>query len=163
MRHVLFVCTANSARSVLGEALLRHLGQGNFTTYSAGSTPRGSVNPDALKCLEGRGLPTDGFRSKSWEEFSGPEAPKMDLIVTVCDSAAGEACPIWPGHPLVVHWGIPDPASVEGSDHVRGVAFDLAYERLERRINALLALGDGVFEAEDGKSRLAAIGAAAEA
>lgn len=163
MRHVLFVCTANSARSVLGEALLRHLGKGNFTTYSAGSTPRGTVNPDALTCLERHGLPTDGFRSKSWEEFSGPEAPGMDLIVTVCDSAAGESCPIWPGHPLVVHWGIPDPASVEGNDDVRGEAFDLAYERLERRINAMLQLGDEVFTSADGKTRLAAIGAAADA
>lgn len=162
MRHVLFVCTANSARSVLGEALLRHLGQGGFETYSAGSTPRGSVNPDALECLRRKGLPAEGFRSKSWEEFSGPDAPEMDLIVTVCDSAAGEACPIWPGHPLVVHWGIPDPASVEGDDGARAAAFDLAYRRLERRINDMLALGDGVFTAIDGKSRLSAIGLASD-
>ncbi|MES0881265.1 arsenate reductase ArsC [Roseibium sp. SCP14] len=162
MRNVLFVCTANSARSVLGEALLRYLGEGRFTTFSAGSTPRGTVNPDALSCLERRGLPTDGFRSKSWEEFSGPDTPEMDLIVTVCDSAAGEACPIWPGHPLVVHWGIPDPASVEGDDAARGSAFDLAYDRLECRINAMLALGDEVFTADDGKTRLAAIGTASD-
>ncbi len=162
MRNVLFVCTANSARSVLGEALLRHLGAGRFETFSAGSTPRGTVNPDALSCLKRKGLPTDGFRSKSWEEFSGLDAPKMDLIVTVCDSAAGEACPVWPGHPLVVHWGIPDPASVEGDEATRAEAFDLAYARLQRRINAMLDLGDGVFEAADGKSRLAAIGAAAD-
>ncbi|CTQ54997.1 Arsenate reductase [Roseibium album] len=162
MRHVLFVCTANSARSVLGEALLRHLGQGNFTTYSAGSTPRGAVNPDALDCLERHGLSTEGFRSKSWEEFSGFEAPDMDLIVTVCDSAAGEACPIWPGHPLVIHWGIPDPASVEGDEATRADAFDLAFERLKHRINQMLALGDEVFTADDGKTRLAAIGAAAD-
>jgi arsenate reductase len=163
MRNVLFVCTANSARSVLGEALLRHLGEGRFQTFSAGSTPRGTVNPDALACLERHGLPTGGFRSKSWEEFSGPDAPKMDLIVTVCDSAAGEACPVWPGHPLVVHWGIPDPAGVEGDDATRAAAFDRAYERLERRIKAMLALGDTVFTAEDRKARLAAIGAAADA
>ena len=162
MRHVLILCTANSARSVLGEALLRHLGEGKFATYSAGSTPRGTVNPDALSCLERHGLPAGGFRSKSWEEFAGVDAPKMDLIVTVCDSAAGEACPVWPGHPLTVHWGIPDPASVEGDDATRGAAFDLAYRQLERRINAMLALGDDVFEAEDGKTRLAAIGAIAD-
>lgn len=162
MRNVLFVCTANSARSVLGEALLRHLGQGKFSTYSAGSTPRGMVNPDALTCLERHGLPTDGFRSKSWEEFSGLDAPKMDLIVTVCDSAAGEACPVWPGHPFVVHWGIPDPACVEGDDATRGEAFDKAYDRLERRISKMLALGDEVFTAENGKTQLAAIGAAAD-
>ena len=163
MRNVLFVCTANSARSVLGEALLRHLGGGKFQTFSAGSTPRGMVNPDALTCLERNGLPADGFRSKSWDEFEGPEAPKMDLIVTVCDSAAGEACPVWPGHPLVVHWGIPDPASVEGDDAARGAAFDEAYQRLSRRINDMLALGDDVFTAPDGKTKLAAIGAAADA
>lgn len=158
MRNVLFLCTANSARSVLGEAILRHLGAGKFATFSAGSTPRGQINPDALACLSRKGLPVDGFRSKSWEEFAGPQAPQMDLIVTVCDSAAGEACPVWPGHPLVVHWGIADPASVEGDDAVRGAAFDLAYQRLERRIGEMLALGEDVFEAGDGASRLAAIG-----
>jgi len=162
MRNVLFVCTANSARSVLGEALLRHLGEGRFQTFSAGSTPRGMVNPDALACLQRHGLPTEGFRSKSWEEFSGLEAPNMDLIVTVCDSAAGEACPVWPGHPLVVHWGIPDPAGVEGDDAARGAAFDLAYQRLARRIKAMLDLGDDVFTAVDGKDRLMAIGVTAE-
>ncbi|MCV0424553.1 MAG: arsenate reductase ArsC [Roseibium sp.] len=162
MRNVLFVCTANSARSVLGEALLRHLGRGKFTTFSAGSTPRGTVNPDALACLARHGLPAEGYRSKSWEEFSGPGTPEMDLIVTVCDNAAGEACPVWPGHPLVVHWGIPDPASVDGDEATRAKAFDLAYERLEFRINAMLSLGDGVFSAKDGNSRLAAIGAAVD-
>ncbi len=158
MKNVLFVCTANSARSVLGEAILRARGSGKYTTYSAGSTPRGMVNPDALTCLERQGLPTEGFRSKSWEEFSGPDAPSMDLIVTVCDSAAGEACPVWPGHPLVVHWGIADPASVEGDDAARGAAFDLAYERMGRRIDAFLALGDNVFAAPDAKQQLAGIG-----
>ncbi len=162
MRNVLFVCTANSARSVLGEALLRHLGQGKFQSFSAGSTPRGTVNPDALTCLARHGLPTDGFRSKSWEEFSGLDAPGMDLIVTVCDSAAGEACPVWPGHPLVVHWGIPDPASVEGDEPLRAAAFDLAYDRMTRRIEAMLALGDTVFTDPDGKARLAAIGKTAD-
>ena len=158
MRNVLFVCTANSARSVLGEAILRNLGEGAYATFSAGSTPRGRVNPDALACLARHGLPTDGFRSKSWDEFAGPGAPKMDLIVTVCDNAAGEACPIWPGHPLVVHWGIADPASVEGDDNERAAAFDLAYDRMKRRIEAFLALGDQVFGASDAKARLAEIG-----
>ncbi|MCX2725441.1 arsenate reductase ArsC [Roseibium salinum] len=158
MRNVLFVCTANSARSILGEALLRNMGEGRFQTFSAGSTPRGTVNPDALACLKRLGLPADGFRSKSWEEFAGPGAPGMNLIVTVCDSAAGEACPVWPGHPLVVHWGIPDPAAVEGDDHQRAEAFDLAFERMKRRIEALVALGDGVFEASDARARLADIG-----
>lgn len=158
MRNVLFVCTANSARSVLGEALLRHLGNGRFQTFSAGSTPRGTVNPDALECLARHGLPTDGFRSKSWEEFSGFDTPTMDLIVTVCDSAAGETCPVWPGHPLVVHWGIPDPASVEGEDASRAKAFDMAYQRMERRIGAMLKLGDEVFSDASGKARLGAIG-----
>ncbi len=158
MRNVLFVCTANSARSVLAEALLRHLGQGKFRTFSAGSTPRGTVNPDALACLQRHGLPAEGFRSKSWEEFAGPDAPKMDLIVTVCDNAAGEACPIWPGHPLVVHWGIADPASVEGDEAQRAAAFDIAFNRMTRRIEAFQALGDGVFEAGDAKARLRNIG-----
>lgn len=162
MRNALFVCTANSARSVLGEAILRHMGEGKFNTYSAGSTPRGMVNPDALSCLERKNLPTDGFRSKSWEQFAGADAPKMDLIITVCDSAAGEACPVWPGHPFVVHWGIADPASVEGDVATRAEAFDLAYERLERRIAAMLALGDDVFSEADGKHQLSAIGASAD-
>lgn len=158
MRNVLFVCTANSARSVLGEALLRHKGEGRFQTFSAGSTPRGTVNPDALTCLQRHGLPTEGFRSKSWDEFSEPGGPEMDLIITVCDSAAGEACPVWLGHPMVAHWGIPDPASAEGDDDTRGAAFDLAYERLSRRIDALLELGDGVFSASDGRAQINAIG-----
>lgn len=158
MRNVLFICTANSARSVLGEALLRHLGGDAYRSFSAGSTPRGMVNPDALACLERHGLPTDGFRSKSWDEFAGLDASNMDLIVTVCDSAAGEACPVWPGHPQVVHWGIADPAAVDGDDAARAAAFDLAYGRMRRRIEALLALGDQVFDASDAKTQLSAIG-----
>ncbi|EFO31594.1 low molecular weight phosphotyrosine protein phosphatase [Roseibium sp. TrichSKD4] len=158
MRNVLFVCTANSARSVLGEALLRHKGEGRFQTYSAGSTPRGTVNPDALTCLQRHGLPTEGFRSKSWDEFSEAGGPEMDLIITVCDSAAGEVCPVWLGHPMVVHWGIPDPASAEGDNEKRGAAFDFAYEHLSRRIDALLELGDGIFSASDGRAQVNAIG-----
>ncbi|GAB4541608.1 MAG: hypothetical protein Tsb0019_41230 [Roseibium sp.] len=134
LSQILFICTANSARSVLGEALLRHLGEGRFRTFSAGSTPRGTVNPHALDCLERHGLPTEGFRSKSWDEFAGADAPAMDVIVTVCDSAAGEACPVWPGHPSVLHWSIPDPAAVEGSVADISQAFDAAYDLLKSRI-----------------------------
>jgi len=158
MRNVLFVCTANSARSVLGEALLRHMGEGQFQTFSAGSTPRGTVNPDALNCLERHDLPVEGFRSKSWDEFAGATAPQMDMIVTVCDSAAGEACPVWPGHPMVVHWGIEDPAAVAGDDAERGAAFDLAYDRLASRISAFLAMGDAIFSDPDAKAKLTVIG-----
>ncbi|MTI44915.1 arsenate reductase [Roseibium hamelinense] len=158
MRNVLFVCTANSARSILGEALLKHVAGERFQSFSAGSTPRGMVNPDALACLGRHGLETVGYRSKSWEEFAGHDAAQMDLIVTVCDSAAGEACPIWPGHPLVVHWGIPDPAAVEGDDNERAAAFDLAYERMARRISAFVELGDEVFDDPEGKQVLADIG-----
>jgi len=158
MRQVLFVCTANSARSILAEAILRKRGEGRFQVHSAGSTPRGTVNPDALLCLARHGLPTNGYRSKSWDEFSGPAAPALDLIVTVCDSAAGEACPVWLGHPLSVHWGIPDPAAVDGSEAVRAAAFDLAFLRLGQRIGAFLDLGDEVFEAKNGRDQLNAIG-----
>lgn len=133
-RSVLFVCTANSARSILGEAILRHAGQGRFETFSAGSTPTGTVNPYALDCLERKGLPTGGFRSKSWEEFAGAGAAEMDQIITVCDSAAGEACPVWPGHPAVLHWSIPDPANARGAESDIRAAFDEAYSLLESRI-----------------------------
>ncbi|WP_417667537.1 arsenate reductase ArsC [Roseibium sp.] len=158
MRNVLFVCTANSARSVLGEALLRHLGGDRFRSFSAGSTPHGMVNPDALTCLERHDISPEGFRSKSWDEFAGHDAPSMDLIVTVCDNAAGESCPVWPGHPLVVHWGIPDPAGIEGDDNIRNAAFDLAYCRMKRRIEAFLALGDEVFDSSEAKAQLSRIG-----
>ncbi|MBD8876920.1 arsenate reductase ArsC [Roseibium polysiphoniae] len=158
MRNVLFVCTANSARSVLGEGLLRHLAGDRYQSFSAGSTPRGTVNPDALECLARHGISAEGFRSKSWDEFSGPDTPAMDLIVTVCDNAAGEACPIWPGHPLVAHWGIADPASEKDDDAERAADFDLAYERMKRRIEAFLALPDTVFDAPDAKAQLSAIG-----
>ncbi|MTH95292.1 arsenate reductase ArsC [Roseibium sp. RKSG952] len=157
MRNVLFICTANSARSILGEALLKHLAGDRFSSHSAGSTPRGTVNPDALTCLSRHGVEVGGYRSKSWEEFAGPGAPRMDLIVTVCDSAAGEACPVWPGHPLVVHWGIPDPAGVAGDDAARAAAFDLAYDRMKKRISAFLDLEDTVFDAPDARERLANI------
>ncbi|MBA5777222.1 arsenate reductase ArsC [Stappia sp. F7233] len=136
---VLFLCTANSARSILAEAILNRLGEGRFIAFSAGSRPRGEVNPDALACLRRKGHDVAGLSSKGWEVFAGADAPKMDLIVTVCDTAAGEACPIWPGHPLQVHWGIPDPAGADGAEGGEA-AFDLAYGRLDRRIRAFLEI-----------------------
>lgn len=135
---VLFLCTGNSARSILAEALLNREGAGRFQAFSAGSFPKGEVHPMALKVLAERGLPTAGLRSKSWDEFVGPEAPPLDLIFTVCDNAAGEVCPIWPGRPVTAHWGIEDPAAVEGEG--QDEAFSVALQRLKRRIDALLAL-----------------------
>ena len=138
--NVLFLCTGNTARSILAEAILRKDGAGRFNAFSAGSQPKGIVNPFALKVLEGLGYPTDGFRSKSWQEFSGVDAPVMDFIFTVCDSAAGEACPVWPGHPASAHWGIEDPAAVEGTDIDKERAFVQAARFLKNRISAFLAL-----------------------
>jgi arsenate reductase len=137
---VLFLCTGNSARSLLAEAILNHAGQGRFRAYSAGSQPTGRVNPFAIDLLNRMGLPTMGLRSKSWEEFAAPGAPEIDFIFTVCDNAAGEVCPIWPGRPMTAHWGIPDPAAVEGSDLDRTNAFRDAYRVLERRIGLLTHL-----------------------
>lgn len=140
MKNVLVLCTANSARSILGEALLAKHGAGRIAAYSAGSTPRGTVNPDALRLLAGLGHDTAGLRSKSWDEFAGADAPQMDIVITVCDNAAGESCPLWPGAPLKAHWGIPDPAGVGQSDGERLAAFQRAYDLLDARIGALCAL-----------------------
>jgi len=138
--NVLFVCTGNSARSILSEAILNDLGKGKFRAFSAGSHPAGHVNPYALDLLNRMGLPIDGLRSKSWEEFAAPGAPEIDFIFTVCDNAAGEVCPVWPGRPMTAHWGIPDPAAVEGSDLDKTNAFRDAYRVLERRIDLLTHL-----------------------
>ena len=138
--NVLFLCTGNTARSILAEGILRKVGARSFRAFSAGSQPKGTVNPFALRVLGEHGCPTDGFRSKSWEEFSRPDAPRMDFIVTVCDSAAGEACPLWPGQPLTAHWGIEDPAAVVGSDIEKERAFEQAFRFLSRRIEAFAAL-----------------------
>jgi arsenate reductase len=138
--HVLFLCTGNSARSILGEAILNHLGRGRFRGYSAGSHPKGQVNPGTLAELRRLGLPTDGYRSKSWEEFSANGAPVMDFVFTVCDNAAKEACPVWPGHPVTAHWGVEDPAAVTGTDEQRRQAFRSAALVLWRRIELLLSL-----------------------
>ena len=140
--NVLFLCTHNSARSILAEALLNHLGGPRFTAYSAGSSPRANQqpNPLGLQVLQGAGIATDGLRSKSWDEFAAPGAPHMDLIVTVCDNAAGEVCPVWPGHPASVHWGYPDPSNAEGGDNGRRRAFELTRQAIGYRMLQLLAL-----------------------
>ncbi len=138
--NVLFLCTGNSARSILAEALLNRLGEGRFVAYSAGSFPKGAVHPGALALLDALDFPTDGLRSKSWDEFAGPDAPTMDFVVTVCDQAAGEVCPIWPGHPVTAHWGLPDPAAVEGAEIERSRAFKTAFHALKHRIAAFVSL-----------------------
>jgi protein-tyrosine-phosphatase len=138
--NVLFLCTGNSARSVLSEAILNHAGKGRFRAWSAGSQPTGRVNPFAIELLQRMGLPTMSLRSKSWEEFAAPGAPEIDFIFTVCDNAAGETCPIWPGRPITAHWGIADPAAVTGSDMDKINAFRDAYRVLERRIGLLTEL-----------------------
>ncbi len=135
--NLLFLCTGNSARSILAEALLNREGGGRFRAFSAGSFPKGAVHPMALEVLRDGGFPTAGLRSKSWDEFAGADAPPLDLIVTVCDNAAGEVCPIWPGHPARAHWGIADPAAVEGDG--QRAAFEEAYRLLETRIADLLS------------------------
>jgi len=138
--NVLFLCTGNSARSILAEAYLNAAGKGRFTAYSAGSHPGGKVNPFALELLEKNGLPTTGLRSKNWDEFARPGAPKLDFVFTVCDNAAGETCPLWPGHPVTAHWGIADPAALTGADEAKRKAFLRAFTELSARINLLLAL-----------------------
>jgi len=138
--NVLFLCTGNSARSILGEALLNSMGRGRFRAWSAGSHPGGRVNPFALEILEKNGFATEGLRSKSWDEFAAPGAPEFDFIFTVCDSAAAETCPVWPGHPMSAHWGIPDPAAVDGDDETKRRAFRDAFSRLQRRISLLVNL-----------------------
>jgi arsenate reductase (thioredoxin) len=138
--NVLFLCTGNSARSIFGEAILNRKGRPIFTAYSAGSYPKGVVHPMALKQLESSDLPTAGLRSKSWDEFAKPGAPKMDFVFTVCDNAAREACPIWPGQPITAHWGVPDPAAVEGTPEEIERAFRDAFMILDRRISLFLCL-----------------------
>jgi len=159
--NVLFLCTGNTARSILAEGILRKDGADRFNAYSAGSQPKGTVNPFALKTLESYGYPTDGYRSKNWEEFAQPGAPQMDFVFTVCDSAAGEACPVWPGHPMTAHWGIEDPAAVEGTDIEKQTAFNTAFRYMRNRIGIFvnlpitsldkLALGDRLKEIGKGE------------
>jgi len=138
--NVLFLCTGNSARSILAEGILNRKGRGVFTAYSAGSHPSGKVRPEALKQLELAGISTEGLRSKSWDEFSGADAPKMNFVFTVCDNAANEVCPYWPGQPMTAHWGIPDPAAVQGTEEEIERAFRDALSILDRRISLFLSL-----------------------
>ncbi len=154
MYNVLFICTGNSARSIIAEGLMNQLGRGRFTAFSAGSHPKGEVHPLALRVLERNGIEVAGFRSKSWEEFARADAPAFHFAFTVCDKAAGEVCPVWPGQPITAHWGMPDPAAVEGSDAVRETAFleTMIYMRL--RLQLLLALP---LESMDGPAIKAAL------
>lgn len=138
--NVLFLCTGNSARSILAEAILGRAGQGRFRAFSAGSQPKGDVNPHALTLLRNAGYDISALRSKSWSEFAAPGAPQLDFVFTVCDNAAGESCPLWPGQPVTAHWGIPDPAAATGSEAEIGAAFADAYRMLKRRIELFLAL-----------------------
>jgi len=138
--NVLFLCTGNSARSILAEALINHRGRGGFRGYSAGSHPKGQVHPIALELLEHMQLPTDGLRSKSWDEFAASDAPVMDFVFTVCDKAAGELCPAWPGQPITAHWGVEDPAAAAGSDTERWLAFRAAFKALDNRIKIFMSL-----------------------
>ena len=138
--HVLFTCSHNSARSIMAEGLLNSMGGGRFIAHSGGSRPSGTVNPFALKTLATWHVPTDGYRSKSWDEFDQPGAPTLDFAFTVCDNAAGEVCPVWPGQPMTAHWGVPDPAAVEGSDEQKAKAFMDVAITLKRRIELMLAL-----------------------
>jgi arsenate reductase (thioredoxin) len=139
-RHVLFLCTGNSARSILAEGLMNHLGAPRFQAHSAGSHPTGTVNPFALATLQALRIPTDGYRSKHWDEFAQAGAPKLAFVFTVCDNAAGELCPVWPGRPATAHWGVPDPAAVQGSDDDKARAFMATAMTLKRRIELMLAL-----------------------
>ncbi|HEY2498807.1 MAG TPA: arsenate reductase ArsC [Candidatus Angelobacter sp.] len=138
--NVLFLCTGNSARSIMAEAIMNQKGRPNFIAYSAGSHPKGLIHPAALRQLGNARLSPDGYRSKSWEEFSRPGAPRLDFVFTVCDNAAAEVCPIWPGQPMTAHWGIPDPAAVQGSDQEIQRAFQSAFFMLDRRISLFLCL-----------------------
>ena len=138
--NVLFLCTGNSARSILAEAILNQKGKPNFTAYSAGSHPTGTVRPEALRQLEAVHLPTVGLRSKSWNEFAQPDAPWLDFVFTVCDNAANEVCPVWPGQPMTAHWGVPDPAAVKGTSEQVEKAFREAFFLLDRRISLFLSL-----------------------
>ena len=140
IRNILILCTGNSARSILAEAIFNRDGKGRFKAYSAGSHPNGRVNPFALELLQREGFDISALRSKAWDEFATADSPQMDFIFTVCDNAAGEICPVWPGHPLTAHWGIEDPAAAEGSDEDKRRAFFQAFNRLQRRIALFLAL-----------------------
>lgn len=158
--NALFLCTGNSARSILAEAIMYRLGTGRFKAYSAGSQPKGQVHPAAIELLKSLNYPTDGFRSKSWEEFAVPGAPVMDFVFTVCDNAANETCPIWPGQPMSAHWGISDPAAVEGTEAEVRLAFAEAYRQLGNRISIFVSLPMGSLDKVALQKRLDEIGRA---
>jgi arsenate reductase len=156
--NVLFLCTGNSARSILAESLLNHWGKGKFRAYSAGSHPKGHVHPRAVELLKRMNLPTQNLRSKSWDEFAAPATPRIDFILTVCDNAASEVCPVWPGRPMTAHWGIGDPAAVEGTDAEKDTAFCRALRELETRIKLLISLPVGSLNDVTLQARLREIG-----
>ncbi len=158
MFNVLFLCTGNSARSIMAESILRKVGAGRFRAFSAGSHPKGAVNPFALKVLDSLDYPTDGVRSKSWDEFAAPGAPVMDFVFTVCDTAAAEVCPVWPGQPMTAHWGIPDPAAVEGTEVEKTFAFRQAFKAMETRIQLFLSLPIASIDKMRLQERMDAIG-----
>lgn len=158
--NVLFVCTGNTARSIMAEGLLNHMGRGRFKAYSAGSMPKGVVHPAALKVLNDLRAPTGEVRSKSWSEFAQSGAPQLDFVFTVCDNAAGEVCPVWPGQPISAHWGVEDPAAVEGSDDDKRAAFRTAHQILKRRIELFLALPINKLDALSLSSKMKDIGRA---
>jgi len=156
--NVLFLCTGNSARSILAESLLNHWGRGQFRGFSAGSHPKGEVHPNALALLKQLNFPTGGLRSKPWDEFEAPGAPPLHFVFTVCDNAAAEVCPVWPGKPITAHWGVPDPAAVEGSDTDKWSAFRAAFQALENRIRAFTSLPLASLEGSRLKAELERIG-----
>ena len=156
--NVLFLCTGNSARSIIAESLANHHGQGRFRGFSAGSHPKGQVHPVALQLLARLGLPVDGLRSKSWDEFAAPGSPPLDFVFTVCDNAAGEACPLWPGQPVTAHWGVPDPAAVEGPEPVQWAAFRETLRQLENRIRIFQSLPVATLDRSRLQERMAEIG-----
>ena len=156
--NVLFLCTGNSARSILAESVLNHVGAGRFRAFSAGSHPNGTVNPYAIALLKKNNLPVDGVRSKSWDEFARPDSPVMDFVFTVCDQAAGEVCPFWPGQPMTAHWGVEDPAGVEGDDETKRRAFLAAYTQLRRRIELFTNLPMATLDRMGLKTQLDDIG-----
>jgi arsenate reductase (thioredoxin) len=160
--NVLFLCTGNTARSIMSEALLNSIGGGRFRAYSAGSYPKGAVHPMTLELLKNNNLPVSDLRSKSWDEFEKQDSPKMDFIFTVCDNAAGEVCPVWPGRPVSAHWGIPDPAAVGGSDDDRRRAFERAYSQLLRRLTLFVNLPFSSLDEQSLKKRLGEIGRTGE-
>jgi arsenate reductase len=161
--NILFICTGNSARSILAEAIMNRVGEGKFMAYSAGSTPKGQVHPQALETLRRKDFPTEGLRSKSWDEFAAPGAPEPDFIITVCDNAAGEICPIWPGKPMTAHWGMPDPAAVEGSPAEVAMAFNNAFRVLWNRLTVFTSLPFDALDRMSLRQRMAEIGASSEA